>query len=731
MGKWQAGDRWTMTVGGGVDDLTAGSQRRRGGDVEVFLPQGDSMGCYARAAWNARGRNVSELMATRIENNKPRVAVFLPTWIGDSCMATPALRALRTGFPTAHILGVVRPVVRDLLRAPPDGDERPYVDEFLVYNKTLRGRCSLVRHLRQQECDIAVLFTNSWWTAAAASLAGIRTRVGYATDGRGWLLTDRLRPPSCQASPVAYIDYLLSICQYLGCPVEDRRMALGVETDFRNQVDEFLRECRFDARRPLIVLNNGSATQLERVWPTDRVRELAYRLATEREANVLLHCGPGDRRRSMQVAQEANHPRVVSMGVLGELPIGLSKAVLERAAVVVSTDSGPRHMAIALDRPLVTLCGATDPALTKTYNVPERILDGKVSPCPRTNRLHHRGGGRRYGTHYGRASVRGRGSGDGKPRRRGESCCLTGHRFPGHELVPIRGYLRDGKRMKVTGFTIVRNAVRYDYPVVESIRSLLPLVDDMVVAVGDCADGTRELVAAIADPKIRIIDTEWDDSLRSGGRVLAEQTNLAMRYCDGDWLAYLQADEVLHERDLPRIRRAMEWCWPVRAVEGLSFRYHHFRADYAIRDPLPYRRQVRIIRNHIGVESYGDACGFRIRGRKLRSLPTGAWVYHYGYVRPPQQMAAKMDYFLSLYDGRQVMPGAEATAAQYAWDLATCEPFRGDHPRVMHDRIARKDWETPPVKLGSRWRNHRYWKGLIHKNTRTLRRWARTAMGGA
>ncbi len=281
--------------------------------------------------------------------------------------------------------------------------------------------------------------------------------------------------------------------------------------------------------------------------------------------------------------------------------------------------------------------------------------------------------------------------------------------------------------MKVTGFTIVRNAIRYDYPIVESLRSALPLVDEMLVAVGNSCDGTRELVASIGDPKLRIIDTVWDDTVRSGGTVLAQQTNLAMDRCDGDWLLYLQADEVLHEQDMERIARAMQRNLNRRWVEGLSFRYHHFRADYGIRDPLPYRRQVRIVRGGIGVRSHGDACGFRIGGRRLRTAPTGAWVYHYGYVRPPQQMAAKMDYFLSLYDGRRVDPGSESASAQYAWDLTTCETFRGTHPKVMADRIANKDWETPPVALVPRWRNAHFWKGLYMKNTRALRRWVRAA----
>ena len=277
--------------------------------------------------------------------------------------------------------------------------------------------------------------------------------------------------------------------------------------------------------------------------------------------------------------------------------------------------------------------------------------------------------------------------------------------------------------MEVVGFTIVRNAMRYDYPAAESICSLLPLVSKMVVAVGQCDDGTRELVTSIQSDKIQIVDTVWDEAQRQGGTVLAQQTNLALSHCEGDWAAYLQADEVLHENDLDRIESSMRRNQGKKHIEGLSFRYHHFRADYSIRDPLPYRNQVRIIRPDQEIQSYGDACGFRKHGRKLRTASTGAWVYHYGYVKPPENMAAKFDYFASLYDGRKVIPGEEQ-GIDFEWDLRTCEPFPGSHPAVMEERISKRDWDVPQdLRLLPRWRNPMFYSGLLHKNTRAIRRW--------
>ena len=277
--------------------------------------------------------------------------------------------------------------------------------------------------------------------------------------------------------------------------------------------------------------------------------------------------------------------------------------------------------------------------------------------------------------------------------------------------------------MFVSGFTIVRNAVLFDYPVVESICSVLPLVDEMVVAVGQSSDATRDLIASIRSDKLRIIDTVWDEQLRLGGKVLAQQTNLALDECKGDWCFYLQADEVLHERDLPKIRRALEWNLPRRSVEGLRFRYHHFRASYGIRDPLPYRSQTRVVRRSAAPRSYGDACGFQVEDRRPKTASTGAWVYHYGYVKPPIQMLAKQRYFAGLYGGEYVEPSNANNGASYEWDLRTCEKFTGTHPEIMQARIHAADWQIPFSDFKPRWRNPRFWKGLVHKNTRSIRRW--------
>src|SRR5574337_1273430 len=204
--------------------------------------------------------------------------------------------------------------------------------------------------------------------------------------------------------------------------------------------------------------------------------------------------------------------------------------------------------------------------------------------------------------------------------------------------------------LKVSGFTFVRNAIRYDYPIAEAIESILPLCDEVVVAVGRSDDETLALVRGIPSPKVRIVETVWDDALREGGRVLAIETDKAFHALspDSDWAFYIQGDEVLHEDGIPAVREAMlRWRDDPR-VEGLLFDYRHFYGsyDYVGAALHWYRREVRVIRNDRAVFSYRDAQGFRRRpNEKLRVKRVGAVMHHYGWVKHPRAMQGKQASF--------------------------------------------------------------------------------------
>ncbi len=253
--------------------------------------------------------------------------------------------------------------------------------------------------------------------------------------------------------------------------------------------------------------------------------------------------------------------------------------------------------------------------------------------------------------------------------------------------------------MKVVGFTIVRNAVRLDYPVVEAISSILPLCDEMIVAVGNSTDKTLDLIQGIRSEKIKIIQTTWDDSQRQGGRALAIETDKAYAAIpgDADWCFYIQADEVLHEEYYDTVRAAMEQYKNDKNVDGLLFNYKHFYGsyDYLGSSWSWYRREIRVIRKQEGIFSYRDAQGFRkTPNEKLRVKLINAFIYHYGWVRDPRAMQRKQEAFSHFYhDDAWIATNFKAKADEFDYSrIDALERFQGTHPHVMKNRLARLNW---------------------------------------
>ena len=256
--------------------------------------------------------------------------------------------------------------------------------------------------------------------------------------------------------------------------------------------------------------------------------------------------------------------------------------------------------------------------------------------------------------------------------------------------------------MKVAGFTFIRNAIQFDFPIVEAITSILPLCDEFVVAVGDSTDGTLALIEAIPSDKIRIIHTTWDQTARAGGRVLAQETDKALAAIspDVDWAFYIQGDEVLHERDIPTVRQAMETYLTAPDVEGLLFRYLHFYGSYSYigNSRRWYRREIRIVRNTGDVVSYRDAQGFRKQGnRKLRVKLIDAHIYHYGWVRPPKTQESRLQNMHRFYHNDDpttpTEPPKPDDVPDFDYNRAdSLLPFAGNHPAVMQPRVDRQHW---------------------------------------
>lgn len=314
-----------------------------------------------------------------------KIAVFCPNLIGDTVMATPAIRALRHNFANAALVGVIKPHVAPTLGGAPWFDELVFFDPRSS-DPNVRT-LAVLKRLRALRLDLAVLLPNSFRSALVAWLAGARRRIGTGRGGRGLLLTDRLPTLYDERGkrvPVPIVESYLDIVRRLDCPVESLRTEL-----FTTEADEAAADLAWSRlglsrAEPVVSLNTGGAYGPAKSWPTEYFAILARRLATESGAAVLAVCGPSEREAAREIAARADHPRVVSLAD-ESLSIGLSKACVRRSALLITTDSGPRHFAAAFNVPVLTLFGPTHIAWTRTYHPHAAHLFHPVpcGPCQR------------------------------------------------------------------------------------------------------------------------------------------------------------------------------------------------------------------------------------------------------------------------------------------------------------------------------------------------------------
>jgi hypothetical protein len=265
--------------------------------------------------------------------------------------------------------------------------------------------------------------------------------------------------------------------------------------------------------------------------------------------------------------------------------------------------------------------------------------------------------------------------------------------------------------MKISGFSMARNADKLYYPFREAILSVLPIVDEFVIAIGkgDPDDKTRKVVENIGSEKIRIIDTTWDLEKYPRGMENAHQTDIAKSYCTGDWLIYIQADEVIHEKYLQEITFKCNKYLEDKEVEGMLFKYMHFWGDYWHHQTSHhwYKREIRIIRNDPEIHSWESAQSFRriphfdgVSYRKkentfkLKVVELDAYIYHYGWVRPPVVMVEKNKSLSVIHRANHQLEEMEEKKLR-TFDygpLNLLTEFTSSHPAVMDDRISRFDW---------------------------------------
>lgn len=265
--------------------------------------------------------------------------------------------------------------------------------------------------------------------------------------------------------------------------------------------------------------------------------------------------------------------------------------------------------------------------------------------------------------------------------------------------------------MKISGFTTVKNATKLYFPLKQSIESILPIVDEFVIALGDCDpdDTTLELIKGIASDKIKIIETKWDTKKWPNGSILAQQTDIAKNACSGDWLFYIQADEVVHEKNLPSIVKNCRTHLHNNKIDGFLFNYIHFWGDYQHHHQSHtwYPKEIRIIRNDKQIHSWRDAQSFRripdfkdlnyFREKgtaKLNVIPLDAQIYHYGWVRPPKYMQNKKKQQDFIWSGaKRIQREYENQSEEFHYGpLSLTSHFKGTHPKIMKEWMSDFNW---------------------------------------
>ncbi|MBI2804726.1 MAG: lipopolysaccharide heptosyltransferase II [Planctomycetes bacterium] len=307
------------------------------------------------------------------------VAIFLPNWIGDVVMATPALRALRQRFAGARLIAVGRPYVADVLAGLPWFDAHLYLDRTGPWAHRWP---TTAWQLRRQGIDLAVLMPNSFRSSLVAWLSGAKRRIGFQRDRRGWMLSERLQPirddhGAFKPSPI--IDDYNRIAQAAGCPDPGYRMELATTPSDESAADAVYAKFGLTQQDDVICLNPGAAFGAAKFWPTDSFARLAQDLVAMAGVKVLVLCGPSEREQARSIARLANRAKVYTLAD-EPLSLGLTKALIRRTRLLVTTDSGPRHFAAAFDRPVVSLFGPTFIDWTRTYFAKEIMLQKPV-PC--------------------------------------------------------------------------------------------------------------------------------------------------------------------------------------------------------------------------------------------------------------------------------------------------------------------------------------------------------------
>lgn len=302
------------------------------------------------------------------------ILVSVPNWVGDVVMATAALAAIRRRFPHARIAHLMRPYVADVLAGANLADQH-------IFWPTRGGHLGLIRRLRGEQFDAAVLLTNSFRSGLVAWASGAKRRIGYARDGRSWMLTERLEPrkQGGRFTPMPALDYYNDLARHMGCGDVGDQLVLATTPADEAAIDQRLGP--IDSQRPLVALNPGANYGSAKCWPAEKYAELARSLTDRYNARVVASLSPKEREIAARLAAAAGSP--IEIFVDPPLGLGPLKALIRRCDLLITNDTGPRHFAAAFGVPVVTVFGSSDPAWTETRFSKERIamLNLDCQPC--------------------------------------------------------------------------------------------------------------------------------------------------------------------------------------------------------------------------------------------------------------------------------------------------------------------------------------------------------------
>ncbi len=311
-----------------------------------------------------------------------RILIRCPNWVGDLVMATPAIRAIRERFNRSHIVLLVKPYGRKVI------EHSPYVDEILEYDdgdtdQGMRGILSRAMQLRRENFDLAVIFPNSFSSALIAFLAGIKRRVGYSREGRGWMLTDPIEPvrQGPKIVPIPMVEYYLRITDWLECPRLTLAPELFVSAATRQKAQDILERCGVNGKYMTVVMIPGAAYGSSKCWKPEYFAQVADHLIEGYRCNLVIVPGPEE----VQIARDIEARMSRGPIVLADpvVPLDILMAIIQSSSLVITNDTGPRHFAVAFDKPVVVIMGPTDPRYTN-LNLEKTIVlreDLDCSPC--------------------------------------------------------------------------------------------------------------------------------------------------------------------------------------------------------------------------------------------------------------------------------------------------------------------------------------------------------------